>query len=196
MRSESVVTDWRSDLPSTSRKARRRLSREALLGSVLLGAVLLVLGYYADEHYPLIGPGPPVLLGVSLTLCFLALAVLFWQRRRLFPWSYSARDLLGAPLLFTAIAALALPIVLFTFVNGALDRSNPRVVDTTVVNKFMRGTKIPSCYFELAHTSGATRSPITLEMPRSDCNTTPIRTRIVLEIRAGFFGYPWVRRAD
>jgi len=103
---------------------------------------------------------------------------------------------LGMPLFLTAIAAFALPMVLFAFFNGVLDRSKPRMVETTVVNKFMHGNRTPSCYFELAHTSDATGSPITLKMPRSDCNTTPIGAPIVLEIRTGLFGYPWARRAD
>lgn len=154
---------------------------------VIFGTPLF--GLYALAAFPLLDGNDPTLLYVSVAGFAATFAPLVIWRKEVFPWGDHLPFLLwGGLLAFAACGAMAITGA-FLCLNGALDRHEPRSIEFTVLRK--SSYKGDHTLFLTAE-PGLSASRPTLDISRHEYLATAIGSRVIVDVKPGFFGRPWV----
>jgi hypothetical protein len=153
-------------------------------GPLIFGPPLLAM-YGLSRFQPLNPNDPAILRSVLIGYAFV-FVVLLVSRRRAFPWATRAPGFAAFSLVVVPVVGVFLGSCVFLFGNALLDRSKPR--DSI---RLIDERRRPNEYSLMCERQVLTGER--LQVPRG---TPPLArgTRIVLTVREGFFGSPWIAK--
>ena len=173
-----------------SEEVRTQLPLVLLELIAMLGLVVLATQVIAE--FPTLDPNPPalfVLWGIVSLFAFVPLAL---ARRKLMPWGSQAPLMMWGSLVAFAALGGFLVSAFTSFGNGILDRSPPHQVPY----KILGGSKYGGDHFlRVAPASApgeASPSTYSVLVPERDWEAATEGSVLVVDIRPGFFGMPWI----
>lgn len=193
-----MITERQAYRAETRAQMRHELRtqpfRIALLFAVTLGSPILLK--IALAKYPPLDPDVGSLRGILIAVYLLSLAIILWRRDWLF--AFAKEHMITAALLSMALAIIPVFAAGGTilFANGWLDHSPPYLV-TTIVNgsykAYMGRHGMVSHPDQVSLTIPPdTSGRIFIDLSDIDRATVLSGSQIILSVKKGAFGLPWI----
>jgi hypothetical protein len=181
----------------SNRTWNKQLSQRSRIITLFVLIGFLILVFWMNNNYPLLDDNDPRLWdAIAVTFGVSSISGIIWlglKRRKQLPetrtklWRWALAMILLCLLFSFSISCLMVGI--FIGLNGVLDREPAKSQEFTIIAKHDGGSRIP---YEFILGSDSTIPSARIEVSVASYNKAAVGDHIILTIKPGFFGAPWI----